>query len=62
MNYTLLTKLEVAELLTVSIATIDRLRRQGDFTRPVMIGGALRWRDLDVQAWIDQKVADADAS
>lgn len=55
MTFNLLTKAEVADLLTVSIDTIDRMRRKGDFVPAIQIGGTLRWRDTDVKAWLDAK-------
>ena len=60
MDYSLINKAEVAKLLTVRPATVDKMRRQGEFIRPIKVGGTLRWRDIDVQAWLDQKLTDAE--
>jgi len=60
MDYSLINKAEVAKLLTVRPATVDKMRRQGEFIRPTKVGGTLRWRDIDVQAWLDQKLTDAE--
>lgn len=56
MEYTLLTKREVAELLTIKTHTLDALRRAGKFVPPVRIGGSIRWRASDVRDWIDANV------
>ncbi len=42
----------VAELLGISIRTLWRLRAAGRLPRPVRLGGSVRWRPEDIQAWI----------
>lgn len=56
MDYTLLTKREVAGILTIKTHTLDALRRSGSFIPPVRIGGSIRWRSTDVAAWIDANI------
>lgn len=56
MDYRLLTKREVAEILTIKTHTLDTLRRAGNFVSPVKIGGSIRRRSIDVAAWIDANV------
>ena len=55
MTFNLLTKAEVADLLTVSIDTLDRMRRKGDFVPAIQIGGTLRWRDTDIAQWLNNQ-------
>lgn len=61
MNDKLLDRAGVAHLLGITTKTLDRLRKQGGFAKPVMIGQRARWRGCDVQAWIDQKITDEQA-
>lgn len=44
---------KLAELLAVSTRTIWRMHSQGKITRPVRVGGSVRWRLAEVQHWID---------
>lgn len=52
MSETLMTKPEVAELLTVSVSTIDRIRKEKGFPKPFKIGGTLRWNPHEIVAWL----------
>lgn len=53
----LLDKLQTAELLGVSVRSLDRLIRDPDNPLPhVPVGRLIKFRPADVQAWIDGKV------
>jgi prophage regulatory protein len=41
----------VAERVGVSIATIDRWVKRGDFPQPIRRGRAVGWRVSEVEAW-----------
>jgi predicted DNA-binding transcriptional regulator AlpA len=44
---------DVAEYLGVSVVTIWRMRRRGDFPEPIRISpGAVGWRAADIEAWL----------
>lgn len=45
---------EVAKLLQLSIRSVWRLRTSGRMPKPIRIGGAIRWRLLDIESWIAQ--------
>jgi excisionase family DNA binding protein len=42
----------VARLLSVSRATVWRMRDAGKLPQPVRLGGAVRWRRADIDAWV----------
>lgn len=44
---------DVARELRVSLRTIRRLDAEGKLPRPIQIGRAVRWRRLEVLAWVD---------
>lgn len=46
---------QVAEHLGVSRATVWRMRRDGTFIPPVMLGKYTRWRVADFNRWIVAK-------
>ena len=49
----LLKQNEVLIAVGLSRMAVYKLRKQGQFPAPVVLGvGALRWRESDVQAWI----------
>ena len=54
MTVPLLTVVEVCGWLRVSRTKLHHLRK-GDFPAPPTIGGAVRWRAEDVEAWLAQK-------
>jgi predicted DNA-binding transcriptional regulator AlpA len=41
----------LADILSVSIRTVWRLRASGKLPKPVEIGGAIRWRASDISEW-----------
>lgn len=51
---TLMDKKQLAELLSVSVKTIDLWMSQGKGPRPVRIGKLVRFKQSDVEAFIQQ--------
>lgn len=52
----LLTRQEVARVISVGIPTLDRMVKRGEFPRPVKVGPQLvRWSAGTVQAWIQEQ-------
>lgn len=49
----LLTSLEVAELLRVSAYTVKRWRREGTGPKHIVVGGLIRYRRSDVEAYLE---------
>lgn len=48
----------VAARIGLSIPTIWRLRRRGDFPAPIRLSvGAIAFREADIEAWIKQRAA-----
>ena len=44
---------DFAHILVLSVRTIRRLDCSGKLPRPVKIGGAVRWRRAEVEAWVE---------
>lgn len=42
----------LAKRLEVSVRTLWRLRSSGKLPVPVRVGGAVRWRAADIEAWV----------
>ena len=42
----------LAEFLQVSVRTLWRLRAERKIPTPVSVGGSVRWRTKDIEAWI----------
>ena len=57
----MLTIQEVAKVLAVSVMTIYRMMRRGEFPRPLKIGKCSRWKRETVDAWLNEKEDDAEA-
>lgn len=51
-EFRLLTVKDVAALLDMSVRTIWRRRNDGSIPPPVRVGGAIRWRLIDIRSWI----------
>lgn len=49
----LLTTQEVTELLNMSRSTLYKLRMRGAAPRAITVGGRLRFRRSDLEAWLD---------
>ncbi len=43
---------QVATVLDVSVRSVHRLRDGGKIPAPVRIGGSVRWRATEIDAWI----------
>ena len=56
----LLNEMEVASLLTVSVATIRRWRLLGQGVRYMKVGSAVRYRPEDVTAWLNSRPTGGD--
>lgn len=50
----LLTKRQVAELLQVSVSTVERLTRTGEGPQSIKFGRSRRWRREDVERWVEE--------
>jgi predicted DNA-binding transcriptional regulator AlpA len=46
---------DVAVLLSISRATIWRLKSQGKLPPPVRLGKAVRWRKVDIVKWFENR-------
>ena len=44
---------DLSSLLGISVRTIWRRESTGDVPKPVRIGGLVRWRRSDIDAWIE---------
>lgn len=53
----LMRKAEVAQALGISIWTVERWLKAGQFPKPIFVsdGAPARWRTRDVELWIEQK-------
>ena len=50
----------LAGLLGLSVRTIRRLDASGKLPQPVKIGGAVRWRREEIDAWLEAGCPDRD--
>lgn len=48
-----LCRLGVADLLGISVSSVDRLNAAGQLPRPLKLGGPLRWNKRELLAWLD---------
>ena len=53
MDKLLLNVKEVAALCSMSVRNIYRLTDEGRMPKPVRIGGAVRWRRVDIEKWVE---------
>jgi prophage regulatory protein len=51
----LLTVKELAEMLGVTIICVYRWRDAGEIPPSIKIGGSVRWRRSDIDAWLASK-------
>lgn len=49
----LLTAARLAAILDISVRTLRRLQATGRLPHSIRLGGSVRWRAEEVQAWID---------
>jgi len=60
-NDPLMLKVEdVATMLAISTRQVFRLSDSGRMPRPLKLGGSVRWRKGDVQAWIEKGCPNCD--
>ena len=52
---------ELAKILSVSERTVHRYNSSGKIPAPLHIGGSLRFRDFEIDAWIDADCPDRQA-
>jgi len=52
MQHTLLTAKAVGQCLSLSNRQVFRLKSAEKIPAPVRIGGAVRWRQADIERWI----------
>lgn len=53
---------QVAELLSCSKRTVQRLARLGDLPAPIRLASLVRWRRADIEAWFEARAVLADAT
>lgn len=51
---------DVATLLAISTRQVFRLSDSGKMPRPLKLGGAVRWRRSDIDAWIAKECPNCD--
>lgn len=65
MSHKILRKPDVLAKLAIKETLLKKMLRAGAFPRPILIGGddakATGWIESEVDAWIDQKMAERDA-
>ena len=54
----LLTIVDVGQMIGLGRSSIYTLRASGDFPAPVKIGRSVRWRADEVQVWINRRSDD----
>lgn len=58
----LITAKELAEMLSISSRTINRMQSSGRLIPPIRIGGSVRWRLDEVEQWIGEGCPRPDAA
>lgn len=53
---TLIGSKQLAQQLGISLRTLDSLDKNGDLPKSLRIGHLRRWREEDVEQWIDSKL------
>jgi excisionase family DNA binding protein len=43
---------QLADMLGLSVRTVRRLDSSGKLPKPIRIGGAVRWRVAEIEAWL----------
>ena len=51
-DLTMITVVELARMLKLSPRAVWRLRSAGRMPAPIRLGGAVRWRLVEIQNWI----------
>ena len=57
MGKPVLTKTDIAQLLSISVRKLEKMIAEGKFIQPALIGDLPRWRASDVMAWIEKWLA-----
>lgn len=57
----LLSRRNAAQLIDVSVATLDRMQAAGKLPRTLAVNGGVRYRREDLVRWIDQGCPDRKA-
>ncbi len=52
-NLKMITKVEFAEILNISVRSLQRKMNRGELPAPIKIGKTLRWIRSTIQDWID---------
>ena len=50
-----LTAFQVSKLLCLGTKTVRRLSRKGHLPAPILVGGSIRWRRSDLDAWLAEQ-------
>lgn len=50
----LITAAELADMMRISLRSLWRMRNSGHLPQPIRLGGVVRWRTNEVEAWINQ--------
>jgi predicted DNA-binding transcriptional regulator AlpA len=58
----ILKRSQAAKVAGVSVRQIPKLIEEDGFPAPITVGKSDGWIDTEVQAWIDQKIAERDAT
>lgn len=48
----LVTADELGSMLKISTRTLWRMRSAGKLPQPIRVGGSIRWRASDIEAWV----------
>ncbi len=52
MTCELLNAVQLAELLNISERTLYRLKSRGSLPTPILLGGSVRWRRVEILEWV----------
>jgi predicted DNA-binding transcriptional regulator AlpA len=58
----ILKRSQAAKVASVSVRQIPKLIKEDGFPPPITVGKSDGWIDTEIQAWIDQKVAERDSA
>jgi len=53
----LLNKAETCDAVSLSVSKINKMIADNRFPKPVKIGGNVRWKQSDLQEWVDKLVS-----
>ncbi|VAX40594.1 hypothetical protein MNBD_PLANCTO02-487, partial [hydrothermal vent metagenome] len=55
----MITKIEFAEILNISVRSLQRKMNRGELPTPIRIGKTLRWLRSSIEDWINKKYDDS---